>query len=222
MKQLFFVLVFLNVVYFFWGLTADETKVWMNHQVPLYKESKLETLKLISEDELAEMISTQPLLESKTEESVEEVVYECFMVGNFADESDANELSKALSGLVKEALVVTSETFEEFWVIYPSDGDWSRSLLIVKQLKASGVTDLWLVPSGSYKGTISLGLFKTADRAEKRVKEITEKLVESNIISREKYRYGVKLITNGDIGLIQSYLNSIKTDENNSLRKIAC
>ena len=222
MKQFFFFLVFLNVIYFFWGVTTGNTKVTMTREVPLYKENELEALVLISKEELAVMLERNILLESKVEKRAVQPVSECYLVGNFVDESDAKELSKKLSSLVSGVSVVPSEVFEEFWVVYPSSGDWNRSLFNAEQLKANGVTDLWLVPNGPYKGVISLGLFLTEESAGKRLKELSDKLVEADVINREKYRYGVKLITNGDIESIQSYLAGLKTDEKNSIRKIAC
>lgn len=222
MKQFFFFLVFLNVIYFFWGVTAGNTKVMMTHQVPLYKESELEALVLIPKEEVAVMLERNAVLESKAEKLAVQPVNECYLVGNFVDESDAKELSKKLSSLVSGVSVVPSEVFEEFWVVYPSSGDWNRSLLNAEQLKANGVTDLWLVPNGPYKGVISLGLFLTAESADKRLKELSDKLVEADVISRKKNRYGVKLVTDGGIESIQNYLDRLKTGKKISMRKIAC
>jgi len=222
MKHFFFLLVFLNVVYFFWGLTTGDTAEVVKQQAPLYKEHKLETLALTPRDEITAMLENQSLLEGEVEKRVEQFVSKCYLVGDFANESEAKEFSKTLSSLVSDVSVIPSEVFEEFWVVYPSNGNWNRSLLNVEQLKANGVTDLWLVPSGPYKGVISLGLFLTADSADKRLKELSDKLVEADVISREKYRYGVKLITNDGIELIQNYLDKLKVGKKSSIRKIAC
>ncbi|HAI96166.1 MAG: hypothetical protein CL866_06730 [Cycloclasticus sp.] len=222
MKQLFFLLFFLNLVYFFWWFTAGENKMTANQVAPLYKDSQLEELKPVSKNELVHMVSSQALSDEQIEKRDVDSLGACFLLGDFEDENEAKVLSNGLKGLVKDVLVVPMEPYEEYWVISPSEGDWNQSLLKVEQLKEKGVKDLWLVPSGPYKGVISLGLFATQNSTEKRVKELAEKQVKTDVISREKYRYGVKLVTEGDVKPIQNYLNSTRPDELNRLRKIAC
>lgn len=197
-----------------------------NQVAPLYKDSQLEELKPVSKNELVHMVSSQALSDEQIEKRDVDSLGACFLLGDFEDENEneneAKVLSNGLKGLVKDVLVVPMEPYEEYWVISPSEGDWNQSLLKVEQLKEKGVKDLWLVPSGPYKGVISLGLFATQNSTEKRVKELAEKQVKTDVISREKYRYGVKLVTEGDVKPIQNYLNSTRPDELNRLRKIAC
>ena len=222
MKQLFFLLAFLNIVYFFWGQTATEKTLTLDDNVPLYQESQLEKLELISKDELSKRVTRQPLMESKPEKSTLTVATECYRVGDFATEDDANELLNTLSGLNGLMQVVPFIVSNEFWVVYPFNGDWGQSLQNLEQLKAKGVTDLWLVPKGDYKGVISLGLFIKPDRADNRLRELAEKQVEAEIIKREKSRYGVKVEINGGEAVIQHYLDNLETDQKHSLRKISC
>lgn len=193
-----------------------------NQVAPLYKNSQLEELKPVSKNELVHIMSNQALSEEQIEKRDVDSLDACFLLGDFEDENEARVLSNDLKGLVKGVLVVPMEPYEEYWVISPSEGDWNQSLLKVEQLKEKGINDLWLVPSGPYKGVISLGLFATQNSTEKRVKELAEKRVKTDVISREKYRYGVKLVTKGDVKPIQNYLNRTRPDEPNRLRKIAC
>ncbi|AFT66360.1 hypothetical protein Q91_0320 [Cycloclasticus sp. P1] len=218
MKRLLLLLVFLNVVYFFWGTTVVETKRLEQHQAPLYKESELETLVLVGDEEVAAMLEKQVLLESKAKQPISE----CYVAGDFADEGEAKKLSQTLSNHLSTVSVMPSKVLEEFWVVYPSRSDGERPLHNVETLKAIGVDDLWLVPSGPNKGIISLGLFATADSAEKRLKALSEKSIEAELIRRKKYRYGVKLITSDGLSPILDNLDGFKVGENISIRKIAC
>lgn len=224
MKQLFFLLVFLNLVYFFWGQTATEKKLAMSYSVPLYQESQLEKLELISKDELSRQVARQLSLESESEpeKSTTTAVIECYRVGDFATDNEANELLNTLSELNGRLLVISFVVSNEFWVVHPYSGDWNQSLQSLEQLKVKGMTDLWLVPKGDYKGVISLGLFIKPDRADNRLRELAEKQVEAEIIKREKSRYGVKVEINGGEAAIQHYLDSLEMDQKHSIRKISC
>jgi len=195
-----------------------ETKRLEQHQAPLYKESELETLVLVRDEEVAAMLEKQILLDNSAKQSATE----CYLVGDFANEDDAKKLSKVLSRYVWDVPVIASEVLRDFWVVYSSNGDWNQSVRNMETLRAKGVNDLWLVPSGSSKGVISLGLFATADGAEKRLKALSEKSIEAELIRRKKYRYGVKLITSDGLSPIPDNLDGFKVGENISIRKIAC
>ncbi|AGS40656.1 hypothetical protein [Cycloclasticus zancles] len=195
-----------------------ETKRLEQHQAPLYKESELETLVLVRDEEVAAMLEKQILLDNSAKQSATE----CYLVGDFANEDDAKKLSKVLSRYVWDVPVIASEVLRDFWVVYSSNGDWNQSVRNMETLRAKGVNDLWLVPSGSSKGVISLGLFATADGAEKRLKALSEKSIEAELIRRKKYRYGVKLIRSDGLSPIPDNLDGFKVGENISIRKIAC
>lgn len=195
-----------------------ETKRLEQHQAPLYKESELETLVLVRDEEVAAMLEKQILLDNSAKQSATE----CYLVGDFANEGDAKKLSKVLSSYVWDVSVIASEVLRDFWVVYSSNGDWNQSVRNMETLRAKGVNDLWLVPSGSSKGVISLGLFATADGAEKRLKALSEKSIEAELIRRKKYRYVVKLITSDGLSPIPDNLDGFKVGENISIRKIAC
>ena len=184
----------------------------------MYKESELETLVLVRDEEVAAMLEKQILLDNSAKQSATE----CYLVGDFANEGDAKKLSKVLSSYVWDVSVIASEVLRDFWVVYSSNGDWNQSVRNMETLRAKGVNDLWLVPSGSSKGVISLGLFATADGAEKRLKALSEKSIEAELIRRKKYRYGVKLITSDGLSPIPDNLDGFKVGENISIRKIAC
>jgi len=222
MKQLFFLLLFLNMVYFFWGQTTTNRNAVMDYQKPLYQEGQVEKLELISKEELFQVGNKQLLIDSKVDKTTVAAVSECYSVGDFTTESDANELLKELSGLGVRLQVTSFVVSKEFWVVYPSNGDWNQSLENLKQLKAKGVIDFWLVPNGVYKGLISLGLFKKPDRAENRVRELTKKQVEAEIINREVFSYSVNVEKGSAKVIIEDELERLKMDQQHSIHKISC
>ncbi|ORU91577.1 MAG: hypothetical protein A6F70_00425 [Cycloclasticus sp. symbiont of Bathymodiolus heckerae] len=219
MKQLFLLLLFINVVYFFWGMTVNEAQESQVRQEPLYDQKELEVLELLSKDE-----STQKLSEQKSMEVVPEGMeqYTCYVVGGFGSKNSASQLKDNIKKIFLHVPVVISRLEQEYWVVYPSTGDWNHSLENVKMLKIKGVTDLWLVPKGQDKGVVSLGLFKTLSRAESKLEELKKKTVNAAILNREKVSYGVKVETNDGVEAIQSFLDTQVISLENSIRKIAC
>ncbi|MBL4743665.1 MAG: hypothetical protein JKX87_03370 [Cycloclasticus sp.] len=222
MKNLLLLLAFLNVVYFFWEMTASTTQVMPRQQVPLYAESKLEKLTFVSKEEVTQQLARKRVLEGSVTPVSAGLKNECYLVGDFAKKSDASRLATGLSAVEGRASVVSHKVFKEFWVVFPSSGDWVQSLANVKELKSKGVVDLWLVPNGGNKGVVSLGLYKTADSSEKRLKELKNKGVSAEIIRNEKSRYSVKVEINGGIRLIQDYLNRSQGGSESGIRKTSC
>jgi hypothetical protein len=219
MKQLFLLLVFLNIVYFFWGVTTGEKQMATVKPAPLYSEGEIEKLTLVLEGNIQQSVKPQVVIED-----LPKIVKKttCYMVEGFSSEGSAAQLMSNLSGRVVSAAIVSLRGAEEFWVIYPSSSDWNQSLANVEMLKEKGVTDLWLVPSGNQKGAISLGLFTTVGRAESSLKELASKKVAAEIIKREKARYGVKVEINGGIQAIRSYLSGEGVRNRNSIYEISC
>jgi len=116
---------------------------------------------------------------------------------------------------------MSNKVVDEYWVVIPPQVSWQASLKKVEELKAKGIKDLWLVPSGGNKGAISLGLFIEHSRANKQLAELTARKVNAKIVVRNRmsYRLKVRVFMNKDA------LNSIfihKGLEADDINKIAC
>ena len=64
-----------------------------------------------------------------------------------------------------------------------------------EDIKAKGVKDYWLVPTGFYRGVISLGLFANRSRAEIQLGQLQKRGIEAQIEQKRarKLRYRVSL-----------------------------
>lgn len=226
MKRLFLLLFFINIVYFFWGMSGTGESIEVVQQAPLYKHKTLEKLVLLTEkEELA--LAERPQVEQKEVasevlEQKAEAANECYVVGDSRTQSAAAPLLISLSEFSQQAAIVAFNSLNEYWVTYPSNGDWQQSLQNVEELKSKNITDLWLVPNGDYQGVVSLGVFVTQEHADKRLKELAAKQVNAVVLSRKKNRYGVKVETNRGEGSIKDFLNASQPAGNNSIRKFAC
>lgn len=92
----------------------------------------------------------------------------CYRYGQFRTEDAARELAGRLAGGAWQGGIHTGlmRIDQGFWVIYPAASTMKASQENLEQIKAKGVADYWLVPTGRYRGVISLGLFNDLDRAQ--------------------------------------------------------
>ncbi|MGR9106222.1 MAG: hypothetical protein ACU843_04750 [Gammaproteobacteria bacterium] len=68
-----------------------------------------------------------------------------------------------------------------FMVFFPAAESFEASKANVKKLHDQGVTDLWLVDKGPMRGSVSLGVLKTRERAEVLRKQFEEKHIATQI-----------------------------------------
>lgn len=224
MKSFFLLLLFANMIYFFWAQTISNEHVAVIKQVPLYESKALEKLVLLTKNGVLEVVVTDQAAakSARLKVPVQAVEGACYVVGDFATRTAATNLQKSLIELDQNAGVTVSSSTTEYWVVYPSNGDWKASLRQVNILKDKKVTDLWLVPSGPHKGVISLGVFTMKVRANNRIAELKQKQVNAVIVLRKKERYGVNFKINGGMDVIRHFLSIKKPANDESIFKTAC
>ena len=116
---------------------------------------------------------------------------------------------------------MSNKVLDEYWVVIPPQVNWQASLKKVEELKAKGIKDLWLVPSGDNKGAISLGLFVEPSRASKQLTALTARKVNAKIVVRNRMSYRLKV----RVFMSRDALNSIfihKGLNAHDVNKIAC
>ncbi len=102
----------------------------------------------------------------------------CQRLGPFANNADAEAKLRAVAGLSASGRIIAAEETEArgYWVYLPSsrDGDDARDVALAKarQLSAAGVRDYYVVTAGERENTISLGMFRDAINADKRVAQV--------------------------------------------------
>ena len=231
MKRFCLFLVFVNIVYFFWGVATQQVKPLRHVSDVLAEQKGMESLSLLAIEppliaDEAEKLNVKQLVEPKVTDVARQAgplpMMSCYIVSDVGSEGDATQLLAVLKERELDASLIRELVTEEFWLVHSLASNWKQSLGDMKMLKAKGVSDLWLVPSGEDKGVISLGLFVTKARAEKRLKQLHGKQIKSLIRLRQKFHYSIKLKLLGDITQLRSLLNEVKSGMGNSLNKINC
>jgi hypothetical protein len=98
----------------------------------------------------------------------------CVEIGPMG-EVEAVRVQVALDAVAPDLAVSTrrAEDITSYWVyLPPSSADLAKRLA---ELRARGVTDTYLMPDGTWKGAISLGLFRQEELAAALQRSITER-----------------------------------------------
>ena len=225
MKRFCLLLVFVNVVYFFWGLSSQQSEVSEADKL-LAEVAGLQQLSLRKIEE--------PVFVAKPEEPVvhedevslpvvaEVVIESCFLINGFASQKEAVRLLSVMQAEQLPASLSRLLVAEEFWLVLPVANSWQQSLQDVKNLKAKGISDLWLVPSGIDKGVISLGLFAEESRAERRLKQLQGQNIKAVMRLKQRFSYAVSLKSEADLGSVRSLLSEFRLGKANIINKISC
>ncbi|OUR83260.1 hypothetical protein A9Q82_04215 [Cycloclasticus sp. 46_120_T64] len=218
-------LVFVNVVYFFWGLNSQQSEISEADKF-LAEVAGLQQLSLREVEE--------PVFVAKPEEPVahevvvslpvveELVIDSCFLINGIASQKEAARLLSAMQAQQLAASLSRLLVAEEFWLVLPVADSWQQSLQDVKDLKTKGVSDLWLVPSGVDKGVISLGLFAEESRAERRLKQLQGKNIKAVMRLKQRFVYAISLKSEADLASVRSLLSEFRLGKANIINKISC
>lgn len=111
----------------------------------------------------------------------------CFQWGPVTEESQAREVLNLVKAESDQAAVVRkpSDLTDGWWVLFPKAHDMEAARANRNMLLEKGVTDLWLFDKGTLQGAISLGLFKSLNRAELAQQRFTEKGIITEVVPRQ-------------------------------------
>jgi cell division septation protein DedD len=98
----------------------------------------------------------------------------CLSLGPFPTQSDLRRAMNALTPQVKRIQFREAHTSQSrgFLVYLPAPATREEALAVARQLSARGVRDYYVVTAGDQQNTISLGLFRERNNAERRRGEI--------------------------------------------------
>ncbi|NND58927.1 MAG: SPOR domain-containing protein [Gammaproteobacteria bacterium] len=112
----------------------------------------------------------------------------CMSLGPFVNLREATEATARLNdqGLQPSQRLSESQVWFGHWVHLPSLPSRDAAIAIVEDLRAKGITDIYIEPSGPFRNSISLGVFSDAAHAETRAGQIRRMGVSPQI--RDRYR----------------------------------
>ena len=144
-------------------------------------------LQLLAENEPARPEASAAELAAAPSTPEEEARDRCVSLGPFGTQADLRRAMNALTPLVKRIQFRESRqnATRGFLVYLPAPSSREQSLAVARSLSAKGVRDYYVVTAGEQQNSISLGLFKDRNNAERRRGEVaalgfTPAIVERN------------------------------------------
>ena len=132
--------------------------------------------------------STTPESPAPKEVAVASVSLQCMSLGPFLNLREATEATAKLieTGLEPSQRLSESQVWFGHWVHLPPLPSREAAVAVVADLRAKGVTDIYIEPSGSLENSISLGVFSERKHAETRAGRIRRLGISPQI--RDRYR----------------------------------
>jgi hypothetical protein len=98
----------------------------------------------------------------------------CERVGPIASEADANSFRARLGAIVAQAELSSEQVTQVrgLWVYLGGLKDRESALARARQLSAAGIRDYYVVTEGESENSISLGMFRDASNADKRIAQL--------------------------------------------------
>lgn len=168
-KWLLYSLILFNIGFFAWSYRSGIPLVEVNQN-----------------QELDDTVRLLLLKEQPRELPVESVAIKnplaCYSVGPFARKTVVRAAQKRLRKWnIQAKRRVYKTSVDGFWVIIPAVKTRKEARRKIKKLKELGVSDYFLVATGSQKNAISLGVFSKSSSARRRLKEMKQKGVKAQI-----------------------------------------
>lgn len=99
---------------------------------------------------------------------------QCRSIGPFPTQADTRAAMNALTPLTKRIRIRETHATQArgYWVFLPATASRELALVSARALSAKGVRDYYVVTAGEQQNTISLGLFRDQNNADRRRAEI--------------------------------------------------
>lgn len=168
MKNLLLLLLLANILYFVWGMFADDT---LEPGIAVVSESELgPPLEVTTNRDAQAAASVGAVLGSGEPSDLAAVVgRSCVSIGPFKSSADADTALTQYAGEGMRTSLRSSQgqIFVGHWVMIRNVADRETGNEILEKLRQGGLTDAYLVPTEEDGVNVSLGLFGEIDRAEK-------------------------------------------------------
>lgn len=134
--------------------------------------------------------------------------FACYEAGPFANVQIFDAWSKAVNEVEVDVKPIMHDAPEVigYLVLYPTAGGAEEMRVAMQTLRDQGLTDVWPLATGEYKGYISLGTFRRENRAVDLQKDLQDKGIESVVkprLKEVKQRYALVTAPGTSVGLFK-------------------
>jgi cell division septation protein DedD len=240
MKIAFYLLLLANVLFYLWETGGSRPKSNVD-QVALRLPDNSETIRLIkelpsipkkvptdfdvaaSEAVAAKPAAPPPQADDSPPPGVAVVkpladqvgdAVRCYRYGPFGNEALARVVVDKHMGQYQNVEVVSQDdtVTDGYWVLYPKAENIYAARANRKMLMEKGIQDTWVFDKGELEFAISLGVFKTRDRADVLQQQLRAKDIEVEVRPRvtRAASYWIQWTARDDIGAASGKLPAIE------------
>lgn len=138
----------------------------------------------------------------------------CYTIGPFEAQAMALRAQERLHEVGVTARLRVDESIERtgYWVLLPPFPSRSAALQAVARLKRASVSDYFLVAAGRHKDAVSLGVFSSEPRAERRLREMRRLGFEPKLeaVQLPDRKHWLDVDADGSERLDQSHLEALR------------
>jgi len=138
---------------------------------------------------------------------------QCYTLGPFNEESQAQAIMESIMPKVKEALLRSKPEVRHhrYWVHIAPQENRQAAIAVSKALARKKIKDYYIVRGGERNNSISLGHFKEKKHADRRLKKLQEKGFDVSIepIYREFKLYWLDYTILPDAGIDESFWSDL-------------
>jgi len=179
LRQIFLLLLLLNVGFFAWQF-QKENHVPVEMQKDILPDNTAQRLILISEldageiEQIQQAETDQVKAESQQQatqpEPEQDKSFVCYSIGPFTGMNSANEVSLILteSGVTAVTRETEDREHRDYWVHLPAENRLTSARRIVRDLEARKISDIYIVTLENSHFVISLGVFRMEETAQRR------------------------------------------------------
>jgi hypothetical protein len=183
--RLILILVAVNVLYAGWEYLRPADA---GSQLPPM-DTRLARLQLLHEREAAvdaveatgepadqSLVADKPSAPEQDQQQDSPAKPKCYTLGPFKDRKIMQRVSESMAEQVDDISLRTLQESEKhrYWVYIPAAEDMAAAKQVAAQLRAKDFRDFYIVLRGDARNSISLGHFREAEHASRRLKKVTD------------------------------------------------
>jgi len=206
MRLFFLLLIFLNISFFYWQFSLNNTLSSLSPAAPV-NNTDTPSLTLLSE-------STRIIPIQQTAKKGQVQAF-CYTIGPFNNENSADT---AATQLLKQDLKTTqrvaiTQHLTGYWVVLDHENDLAEARLLITEIKGKGLSDVTIVPVGNKRYVISLGFYAQQHTLKNRKRALVMLGYDINVDERyrNKTHYWLDLLNSPSSKVITQALNTLES-----------
>ena len=227
MKQLFYFLLFVNLIFFIWLAGLNPVELFKSQgeveqvlELPEDPEAPIAAIESTQEIETKEEKLQEPMLDAPSVPESLPLTQSsngCYEMGPMAGKEQAETLLPLVQSTSKESRMVlkSGSVPDGWWVLFPRAPSLEAARHNRKLLEKKGVLDSWIFEQGPHKFGISVGLYSGRAEAQKARDSLVEKGISTDVVPRRVRgdAYWIEIPWQGKVEDLEESVQVLKTQD---------